>query len=92
VKRCQEPKTKLRPLGYNCSDKSGSWRRRPFTDLYLKLTAGVEIQTGVAIMMAQSTAHIYISATAEKMEKPLATMFPVTQLNRASAHELWLLP
>jgi hypothetical protein len=36
----------------------------------------VEIQPAVAIMMAQSTVHIYISATAEKMEKPPATMFP----------------
>jgi hypothetical protein len=41
-------------------DKSGNWRRRPFTELFLRLTAGVEIQAAVAIMMAQSTVHIYI--------------------------------
>ena len=53
-------KTSLQSLGKNCSDKSGNWRRRPFTDLFLRLTAGVEIQAAAAIMMAQSTAQIYI--------------------------------
>ena len=46
-------------------------------DLYLRLIAAVEIQAAVAIMAAQSTVHIYISVTAEKMEKPPATMFPI---------------
>ena len=50
----------------NCSGRSGSWRRWPFTDRYLRLTTGVKIQTAVAIMAAQSTVHIYISATAKK--------------------------
>ena len=58
-------------------------------DLFLRLTAGVEIQAAVAIMMAQSTVHIYISATAEKTEKPLATMFLITPRHR-SAKELRL--
>ena len=29
----------LRPLGCNCSEKSGNWRNRPFTDPYRRLTA-----------------------------------------------------
>ena len=32
-------------------------------DLYLRLIAAVEIQAAVAIMAAQSTVHIYISAS-----------------------------
>ena len=48
----------------------------PFTDRYRRLIAGVEIQTAAATMAAPSTAHIYISVTAEKPEKPPATMFP----------------
>ena len=58
-------------------------------DLSLRLIAGVEIQDAVAIMMAQSTVRIYISATAEKMEKPPASMFPITPRHR-SAKELRL--
>ena len=58
-------------------------------DLYLRLIAAVEIQAAVAIMAAQSTVHIYISATVDKMAKPLATMFPIT-LRQRSAKELRL--
>ena len=56
-------------------------------DLYLRLIAAVEIQVAVAIMAAPSMARIYISATADKMAKPLATMFPMTRRHR-SAKEL----
>src|SRR5208337_1230145 len=66
------------------SDKSGNWRRRPFMDLYLRLIAAVEIQAAVAIMAAQSTVHTYISVTAEKMEKPPVTMFPIKRRHRSA--------
>ena len=58
-------------------------------DLYPRLIAAVEIQAAVAIMAAQSTVRIYISATVDKMAKPLATMFLIT-LRQRSAKELRL--
>ena len=45
-------------------------------DHYLRLIAGVEIQTVAATMAAPSMVHIYISVIAEKTVKPPVTMFP----------------
>ena len=55
-----------------------------FTDPYLRLIAGVENQTTIAIMADPSTVHIFIPATAEKAEKPLATMFPTVPKHRSA--------
>jgi hypothetical protein len=65
-----------------CSGRSGNWRRWLFTDPYLRLIAGVEIQTAAATTAAPSMAHIYISVIAEQTEKPPATMFPIMQRAR----------
>ena len=51
----------------------------------------MEIPTAAATMAAPSTVHTYISVTAEKPEKPPATMFPTMQrLRSAKASKLGL--
>jgi hypothetical protein len=52
----------LRLYVCNCSGRSGNWRRWPFTDPYLRLIAGADIQTAAAIMAAPKHGpHLYIS-------------------------------
>src|SRR5260370_23098920 len=84
MKRCQRPETKLPAHGCDCSGRSGNWRRRPFTDPYLRLIAAVEIQTAAATMVVPSTVHIYISVTEEQLEKLPLTMFRRLQRLRSA--------
>ena len=51
---------------------------------YLRLIAGAEIQTAAATMAALSTARTYTSVSAERAEKPPATMFPTAQRLRSA--------
>ena len=64
------------PPDNDCLRRSNSWRAAPFTGRSRRATALVATRAAAVTLKAPSTDRTYTSATAERVERPPATMCP----------------